>query len=39
MARVVGNAPEPLTREFRSVADHSESGFSDAVAEWLANSA
>ncbi|MFL2562716.1 MAG: HAD family hydrolase [Arenicellales bacterium] len=39
VARVVANAPEPLVREFRSVADHSESGFSDAVAEWLANSA
>ena len=39
VARVVANAPEPLVREFRSVADHNESGFSDAVAEWLANSA
>ena len=39
VARVVANAPEPLVREFRSVADHGESGFSDAVAEWLANSA
>ncbi|HCK75555.1 MAG TPA: hypothetical protein DHW07_00240 [Gammaproteobacteria bacterium] len=38
MARVVGNAPEPLAREFLSVADHSEAGFSDAVAEWLAHS-
>ena len=38
-ARVVGNAPEPLSREFQSVADHSESGFSDAVAQWLADSA
>ena len=39
VARVVANAPESLVQEFRSVADHSESGFSDAVAEWLANSA
>jgi len=38
-ARVVGNAPEPLCLEFQSVADHSESGFSDAVAQWLADSA
>ena len=37
VARVVANAPEPLAKEFRSVADHSEAGFSDAVAEWLAN--
>lgn len=37
-ARVVANAPEPLRREFRSVADHGESGFSDAVKEWLADS-
>ena len=37
VARVVANAPEPLAQEFRSVADHSEGGFSDAVAEWLAN--
>ncbi|MBT5819622.1 MAG: HAD family phosphatase, partial [Proteobacteria bacterium] len=37
VARVVANAPEPLAQEFRSVADHSEAGFSDAVAEWLAN--
>lgn len=36
-ARVVANAAEPLRREFRSVADHSESGFSDAVEEWLAD--
>ena len=37
-ARVVANAPEPLRREFLSVADHGESGFSDAVEEWLADS-
>ncbi len=37
-ARVVANAPESLRREFRPVADHSESGFSDAVDEWLAGS-
>ena len=37
-ARVVANAAEPLRREFRSVADHSESGFSDAVEEWMADS-
>ncbi len=37
-ARVVANAAAPLRREFRSVADHSESGFSDAVEEWLADS-
>ena len=39
VARVVANAPEPLAQEFRLVADHSEAGFSDAVAEWLTNSA
>lgn len=37
-ARVVANAPESLRREFRPVADHGESGFSDAVDEWLAGS-
>ena len=34
-ARVVSNAPSPLTREFLSVADHDNHGFSEAVSYWL----
>jgi Cof subfamily protein (haloacid dehalogenase superfamily) len=34
-ARVVANAPSPLTEEFLTVADHDKNGFSEAVAYWL----
>lgn len=36
---VVSNAPSALTAEFQSVADHRESGFSEAVARWLSQTA